>query len=625
MKKVFLILFLIGLSTNAFPQLYTYDSIPDNLKKRADAVVRSEQCLFTIEKPGYAVKKIREVITLINENANSYRLLRVYYDKYSKVNSIRGTIYDEKGNIIKALGKMDVYDMSAMSGAFYSDDRVKIMYFPLYKFPYTIEYEYEITYTSLINYPSLNFQDSPDVSVQKSGIQFIVPENMKLRYHEEYLRNKVDSLFLNGSKIYTWQEENLPAFKARENSIKQVYNSPVLYTAPLDFEFGGYKGSMRSWKDLGNWIYAINKDRDVLPQTEITAVRDIVSKTDDPVEKVKLVYEYMQSKTRYVSIQIGIGGFQTAEASAVAKNGFGDCKALVNYTMSLLKVVGINSFRTLVNSGNYHDIKTNFVDNVFDHVILCVPMTKDTIWLECTNQTIPYNYLSSSTAGKHVLVITPEGGKIVKTPEFAKNENIFKRTGSLYLNILGTSSGKISNYYSGSNFGSANGRFSLQSEDEMKRYLYSMLRFTDFNISSVTFSENKSQHPSALLAYQLNIKNFAIRNGSMMYINPVISVMDYLQETPVHLMISESDITSDSIAYTLPLNYKVEYLPDDVYIENEFGKYSYHLETSGDKLIFKRILELNESDITPEKYNKLRAFINLIAKTDREKIILIKA
>ena len=626
MKRINLTVLLLGISLNIFPQVYIFDSIPDNLKKRADAVVRSEQCLFTLEKPGTAVMKIRKAITLLNEDADSYRRLRIYYDKYSKVSNLRGTVYDEKGNLIKYLAASDVEDMSAMSGAaFYSDDRVKIMFFPIYKFPYTIEYEYEIEYTSLLNYPTWEFQDSPDVSVEKSGIQFIVPENMTLRYYEEYMTCKADTAIRDGRKIYTWQEENLPAYMSQEYAIRRVYHSPTLYTAPLDFEYGGFKGSMRSWRDFGNWVYEINKERDALPETEVTAIREVTSKTSDPREKVRLVYEYMQSRTRYVSIQIGIGGYRTAEASAVAKNGFGDCKALVNYTLSLLKAAGINSYITLVNSGTIIDINPGFVDNYFNHWILCVPMTKDTIWLECTNQTNPFNYLGLGTAAKHVLLLTPEGGKMVKTPGFTKYQNLEKRTGSLYMNVLGTSSGNISNYYSGSYFETTSGRYSLQSEEEMKRTLNSRLRFMDLSIKSVTYTEEKSEDPSARLLCQLTIKDFATGSGQMMYFNPSISLQSYLPETPVHLRVPFVDITSDSIVYNLPVNYRVDYKPEDISVENEFGKFIYYLESVGDKLVYRRIFELYESDIPFEKYNDFREFINLVAKTDREKIILVRS
>ena len=64
------------------------------------------------------------------QNLTGY--LRIYYDKFSKVNSIQGAVYDEKGKMIKALGMNDVFDISAITGSsFYSDDRMKVLLFPV--------------------------------------------------------------------------------------------------------------------------------------------------------------------------------------------------------------------------------------------------------------------------------------------------------------------------------------------------------------------------------------------------------------------------------------------------------------------------------------------------------------
>lgn len=608
-----------------FSQTYPFDSIPDNLKRRADAVVRSEQCLYTILKPGNAVAKYKKVITLLNDDSKYYRLLTVFYDKFSKVNYLKGAIYDEKGKMIKALGLVDSYDMSAITGSsFYSDDRMKVLYFPIYKYPYTIEYEYEIAFSSLINYPSWSFQDSPDVSVERSGIQYIVPREMKLRYYGENLKNEVDSVIDAELKIYTWQEENMPAIPTQLYFVKTENNLPLLHTAPLDFEYGGFKGSMNSWTSFGEWVYNLKKDRDVLPESELAKVAEIVSKTDNAREKVKLIYEYMQSRTRYVSIQIGIGGFRPAEASAVVQNGFGDCKALVNYTMALLKAAKINSFYTLVLAGEEREINNRFVDNQFNHVILCVPMQNDSVWLDCTDETLPFNYLGSFTADRYALLVTPEGGKLVRTPMFSKGENIFTRTGSIYLNVLGTSSGKISNNYSGYYYGIASSLFGKESDEEMKRYLTSVLRFPDFNVTSVSFKEYKSEKPTATFTYDLSVNNFATGAGKRFFFTPAVTKAEYLQDFPSALKIVESQIVADSISYNMPLGYKVDYIPVNVILNNEFGKFRYQLDVNNDKVIYKRYLEMNKGIVPLEKFNEFRRFINAVAKADREKVILIK-
>ena len=50
---------------------------------------------------------------------------------------------------------------------------------------------------------------------------------------------------------------------------------------------------------------------------------------------------------------------------------------------SLLQVIGVESYYTLVMAGeNAPSIINNFPSPQFNHAILCVPVDKDTIWLE---------------------------------------------------------------------------------------------------------------------------------------------------------------------------------------------------------------------------------------------------
>jgi len=626
MKKTIIILFLIVSGMNGFSQFYQFDSIPGNLKKGADAVVRTAQCVFAVTEPGHATERIRKAITILNEDADSYRYLAIMYDKYTRVNYIKGTVYDEKGMVIRSMRAEDIFDMSAMTGgSFYTDDRMKVMRFPLERYPYTIEYEYEVTYSSLINYPTWRFQESGDVSVEKSGIQFIFPPELKIRFYEQSLKTRVDSVLFDDKKIFTWQEKNIPAMSSLRPMARSAYSRPVLYTAPVDFEYAGFKGSMSSWKSFGEWVHTVNKDRDALPESEISAVKAITSKHSDTRDQIKAIYEYLQSKTRYVSIQIGIGGYRTAEASAVAKNGFGDCKALVNYTMALLKSAGIKSYYTLVYAGeDARDINPHFVNNQFNHVILCVPIKADTVWLECTSQTLPFNYLGSFTSDRHVLVITPEGGKLIKTPSFKKEQNIVKRTGSVFVNILGTSSAKYSVDYSGYYYDFSVTNLSLESEDEMKRTLYSALDYPDFTVSSAKYSEQKSENPSGRFQYDVSIRGFGITKGQRIYFNPSYTLEDFLPKDTIALRVPVSDITIDSITYYMPIGYKVESMPETIALENEYGSYYYDLKTEADHITLLRRLELNKGFIPSEKYDHFRKFYNSIARSDRGMIILTR-
>jgi hypothetical protein len=80
----------------------------------------------------------------------------------------------------------------------------------------------------------------------------------------------------------------------------------------------------------------------------------------------------MQMNTRYISIQLGIGGLQPFDAAFVAKNAYGDCKALSNYMYSLLKEINIKSCYTQIKAGaGEYFFMPDFSTDQFDHIILC--------------------------------------------------------------------------------------------------------------------------------------------------------------------------------------------------------------------------------------------------------------
>jgi len=158
----------------------------------------------------------------------------------------------------------------------------------------------------------------------------------------------------------------------------------------------------------------------------------------------------------------------------------------------------------------------------------------------------------------------------------------------------------------------------------MKDYLSRSLRFSEYNISSVSFKEDKKEKPTATFDYELTVNNFATKSGERIFFTPSVTKTEYLQDFPSALKIMESQISSDSISYNLPLGYKVEFVPANVAINSEFGKFRYSLEVKNDKVIYRRYLEMTKGIIPLDQYNDFRSFINSVAKADRQNIILAK-
>ena len=112
-------------------------------------------------------------------------------------------------------------------------------------------------------------------------------------------------------------------------------------------------------------------------------------------EKVKAIYDYLAKTTRYVSIQLGIGGLQPIAASDVCRTGFGDCKGLSNYTRAMLKEIGIPSTYTVISTTNERLLPDFSSANQMNHVILQVPLPKRSeerrVGKECRSRWSPYH------------------------------------------------------------------------------------------------------------------------------------------------------------------------------------------------------------------------------------------
>jgi hypothetical protein len=189
----------------------------------------------------------------------------------------------------------------------------------------------------------------------------------------------------------------------------------------------GNEGDFTSWKSYGAWYKQLYKGLDELPEDRKAFFRNLVKDASTDREKVRLIYDYLQKNFRYVSIQLGIGGLKPFSADFTDKKKYGDCKALSNFMHAALQAVNIKSYVAIINGDPYGEpVDKDFPsDFTLNHVILCVPQAKDSIWLECTSQTADFAVLGSFTENRNALLVTEEGGKLVPTPVSKPGDNIF--------------------------------------------------------------------------------------------------------------------------------------------------------------------------------------------------------
>ncbi|MGZ3765621.1 MAG: DUF3857 domain-containing protein, partial [Mucilaginibacter sp.] len=403
MKRLISSLYFVLVSVIAIAQ-NNYDAslIPKNLLPYASAVVRNEEVTTEVKDLNNVIYHVKRVITVLNKNGDQKAALDVYYDKITSVRYIKGFIYNEFGKVVQKIAERDFDDIAVTDGfSLFIDDRVKHYTKSVTQYPYTIEFEYELKAKQSLYFPNWNPDPEAGLAVEKSSYTFICKPDYNIRYKEINLPSTVvTNPALNGSKTYTWQVSNMKAIKYEPFSPKRINMTTQVIVAPEKFAYGDYSGSFKNWQQLGKWMhdnFLIN--REDVPDQTARYITELTQNITDPKLKAKKVYEYMQQKTHYISVQVGIGGFRPFAAADVDKDGYGDCKALVNYTKALLKVAGIDSYYCVVYGDRQEKLSMidDFASIQGNHIILCLPFKNDTTWLECTSQQIPFGFLSDFT------------------------------------------------------------------------------------------------------------------------------------------------------------------------------------------------------------------------------------
>ena len=634
LKLLFLVFFAVfsRLFGNAGEGEYAVSKIAAGLLKNANAVLRSEELRFEIKSTKETILTSHFVITILNEKGDQWADFFEHYNKYRSINDFEGVLYDANGKQLKKIKKKDLVDLSGVSDeSLMEDSRIRRHNFYYRVYPYTVEYTVLIENKATLFFPMWSPQRGENLSVESSSITVVSDRDYVVRYKAFGNASEPKIREEKGKKIMTWSAANMNSIIREPFSPMWHELTTIVIFGPSEFQMDDYKGNMRSWQDFGKFVHTLRQGRDQLPPSIKEVVHAIADRLPDPKEKIARLYEYMQKHTRYISIQLGIGGWQPFAASDVAAKGYGDCKALTNYMYSLLQEAGIKSFYAMIRAGkNANYITEDFPSQQFNHVILCVPLSnKDSVWLECTSQTMPAGYLGDFTADRPALLVDESGGKLVRTPKYAMSENVQSRTIKASLEESGTLNIIAKNAYSGMQQDDIHGMINSLSKEKVKEHLQEQFNFATYDINTFDYRENKSEAPVINETLDITVSNYATITGKRLFIVPNVMTrtgsklsVDTARKYDILLNFEYKDI--DSVEILLPAGYTPESMPKDAAIKSRFGQYTTSIRLKENKLFYYRTMEHYSGRFPAAQYGELAEFANAVYKADRTRVVLIK-
>ena len=293
---------------------------------------------------------------------------------------------------------------------------------------------------------------------------------------------------------------------------------PNVIVAPDQFSYYGIPGKMTSWKEYGDWVWGLIEDKIEIPEERLPQLSELSQSRKDTFEIIKAVYEFLQEKTRYVSIQLGIGGFEPFPATKVDEVGYGDCKALTNYMRSMLQSVGIKSYYTLVSAGrNARDIDPDFTTQEFNHVILAVPVTEDTLFLECTSQFAPCGFLGSFTADRYALLIDENRSHLVRTKNYKQEDNTWKLNATIVVDEFGNAQINENVVFKGLQYETVDDELRKTKEEQIEDE-YKANEIPGAKFKQINYSATPGLIPSVERTRTIDVSKFAAKMGDRMFV-----------------------------------------------------------------------------------------------------------
>ncbi|MEM7572557.1 MAG: DUF3857 domain-containing protein [Bacteroidota bacterium] len=625
---LFLCIGLCGYLAAQFPASFAASAIPTSLREHAESVIRYESQSFRLQDDDQATIELERVVTILDPDSDAHQLY-VFYGPDTRVVDFDAVLYDANGEKIRKARNSEITDGLAVGGAsFYVDSRYKAVDLQHGQLPYTVHLKYKLAakdvglFRNMPRWSPLDF----DQSCQYAELIISHPANNPI-YTETNRIGEPEQEVENDRRTWRWKLEDLPARQSEWGAPPSLLNLPYVMAGFHSFEMEGYTGSYQSWGDFGSFLYDLNEGRQELPDELRQEVISAVADANSNAEKIALLYRFLQDRTRYVSVQLGIGGWQPFSAEYVEQNRYGDCKALSNYMRSILDAIGINSYPVIIQAGNrpYYEVHEAFVTNAFNHQILYVP--EEDMYLECTSSTAPPGYLGDWTADRTVLLLTPEGGQLARTPQPLASDNAAIQTIDLQLADDGSVELSLQGEYHGSRQDMLRGIADAMSTEEQLEYLHKNGYLPA--VSEVDYELIiEADEPTASLQYRCELDRYARRMGQRLFL-PInrffaydqVPPADTKREMPIHLRTAR--LLVDTIRIELPENMEMESMGTAATnFSHARGDYRSELSQEGNVLTWVRVLRLNPVELPAEAYAELRDFYVEIGKADGRQVVL---
>jgi transglutaminase-like putative cysteine protease len=252
-----------------------------------------------------------------------------------------------------------------------------------------------------------------------------VPSALKIRIRETNLDFRRRESTSGGRTVYTWARANVP--KAEPEPFATDSN-PIWMSVLV--------GSPMNWDDIATWYARNARGRYTVTKAVQEKVSEQVRNARTLDDSISAVHRWVAQDIRYVSIALGLGGYQPRMPDEVISTGYGDCKDKATLFITALRAMGVNAWPVLLAAGGGVERDLPSLSQL-DHAIAAIETPSGYEYVDLTSSLTPLGQLPPAEQGQFGLVVR-EGpnAEIVTLPQdsIGTNRVVQRMVGALDAN-----------------------------------------------------------------------------------------------------------------------------------------------------------------------------------------------
>ena len=465
--------------------------------------------------------------------------------------------------------------------------------------------------------------------VLRSRLTLITPEERDFSFRE-----------INGVPAAEFRSGDEPGTVARVYEMRNIarfqsepYMPPREETSPL-VEITSY----RSWNEFSRWWWNLIENEFLVNEAMEELVAEIRASAPTPLDKIRMVYNYVATQIRYVAWEFGIHGYQPYNATTIFARRFGDCKDKSILMSTLLGKLGIESHPVLIRAQllrGEQDLSSALL-NHFNHCILFVPDhdARDPdrvgdeaagVFLDGTAQFSDWASLPSSDQDARVLIVEGEQSRIATTPLLdAKDSHL---SIDERVSVRGDGSARIIGSMTANGDAAAQIRAFYATPGNREEQIAARFAalFGPVDVRSVTFSDLSDLDIPVRYEYEVVVPSILKRAGPestipIFFSAPSLSDFTELHQRKHDLLLPTLNSWDATVSFDVSPPLVAHTYFSDLALDNEFGEFHRRSEEDGRRIVIQGSFETRKRRISVDDYEEFRRFSRSVDQAAREVI-----